>query len=59
MFRIPPRIGRLSPLFHLGRIGISPGMFHVNPLFIGMSSYRGTGAKGRKCRRKQNQHVNC
>jgi hypothetical protein len=35
-------IDRVSPLFRLGRIGISPGMFPLNLLFIGMSSYRGT-----------------
>ena len=29
----------------LGRIGISPGMFPLSPLFIGMSSYWGTGGE--------------
>jgi hypothetical protein len=46
MFGMSLGIGRVSPLFRLGRIGISPGMNRLNPLFIGMSSYQATPGEG-------------
>jgi hypothetical protein len=47
MFGMSLGIGPVSPLFRLGRIGISPGMNRLNPLFIGMSFYDGThGERG-------------
>jgi hypothetical protein len=50
MFGMSLGIGRVNPLFRLGRIGISPGMNRLKSLFIGMSSQDGTQAKGAKAR---------
>jgi hypothetical protein len=55
MFRISPGIGRVSPLFRLGRIGISPGMNRLKSLFTGISSYQGHRAKGAKTPRDKQE----